>query len=122
MQLKPAINAVGAWWQRESYVRTELEILSVNGHPLKKHDAYGRVAMSGEKLWVSSRDFTETVAGLDEGVLRSKTKEELQGLRVAVWYHPGPRAIRHLRVLPAYGNRPLPDAKARRRHKKRQRQ
>ncbi len=108
--IEPAIHAVGVWWQRENYVPTELEILSVNLRG-RKNNAYGRVVMSDEKLSFNSSDFNELLV---TNGMPLRTTEQLQGFRVPVWYHPEGRTwfFRNLRVLPAYANKPLPDGMA----------
>jgi hypothetical protein len=105
--IEPAIHAVGVWWQRENYVPTELEILSVNLRG-RKNNAYGRVVMSDEKLSFNTSDFNELL--MTNG-MPLRTTKQLQGLRVPVWYHPEGRTwfFRNLRVLPAYANKSLPD-------------
>jgi hypothetical protein len=51
--IEPAIHAAGVWWQRDSYVRTELEILSVNLRG-RKNNAYGRIVTTNEKWWFNT--------------------------------------------------------------------
>jgi hypothetical protein len=104
--IEPAIHAVGVWWQRENYVPTELEILSVNLRG-RKNNAYGRVVMSDEKLSFNTSDFNELL--MTNG-MPLRTTKQLQGLRVPVWYHPEGRTwfFRNLRVLPAYANNHCP--------------
>jgi hypothetical protein len=108
--IEPAIHAAGVWWQRDSYVRTELEILSVNLRG-RKNNAYGRVVTTNEKWWFNTSDFNELLVAHGTPL---RTTEQLRGFRVPIWYHPGDRTwfFRYLRVLPAYPNKPLPDGMA----------